>query len=241
KQGIRLYTPRKHFSLYPRLEKIFCKDRANEVAVVCGNDAEEEVQQDGDEEVDAVDMDMFNSNHDFSESLLQQSNSVASSSEKKQGKKPYSSKGAKDTKMMKELTDTLKDKLGSILHSKSTSFLISVVTTLLILPGIALSMKFIFISGRRFFNMRQLLLCSEIFPTRVCGLCIAICAPVLWIGSIIVTYTLPMMLNSIELTGFFGIYAVACSNSWIFVFLKVPETKGMLLPRTSDKILISFS
>ncbi|QHO22843.1 Myb/SANT-like domain-containing protein [Arachis hypogaea] len=108
KQGVRLYTPRKHFPLYPRLEKIFCKDRANGVAAVCDNDAEEEVQQDGDEEVDAEDMDMFNSNHDFSESLLQQSNSVASSSEKKQGKKPYSSKAAKDTKMMKELTDTLK-------------------------------------------------------------------------------------------------------------------------------------
>ncbi|XLR03712.1 hypothetical protein HN51_058540, partial [Arachis hypogaea] len=42
------------------------------------------------------------------ESLLQQSNFVASSSKKKQGKKPYSSKAAKDTKMMKELTDMLK-------------------------------------------------------------------------------------------------------------------------------------
>ncbi|KAL1329148.1 hypothetical protein AAHE18_12G020200 [Arachis hypogaea] len=66
------------------------------------------------------------------------------------------------------------------------------------------------------------LLCSEIFPTRVCGLCIVICALVLWIGSIIVTCTLPVMLSSIGLAGFFGIYAVACSNSWIFVFLKVP-------------------
>ncbi|XLS98444.1 hypothetical protein HN51_041179, partial [Arachis hypogaea] len=90
------------------MKKIFCKDRTNGVATVCGNDAEEEVQQDGDEKVDAEDMDMFNSNHDFSESVLQQSNFVASSSEKKQGKKPYSFKEAKDTKMMKELTDTLK-------------------------------------------------------------------------------------------------------------------------------------
>ncbi|XLR47259.1 hypothetical protein S83_031919 [Arachis hypogaea] len=108
KQGVRLYTPGKHFPLYPRLEKIFCKDRANGVAAVCGNDAEEEVQQDGDEEVDAEYMDIFNSNQDFNESLLQQSNSVSSSSEKKQGKKPYASKRANDTKMMKELTDTLK-------------------------------------------------------------------------------------------------------------------------------------
>ncbi|KAJ6921090.1 monosaccharide-sensing protein 2-like [Populus alba x Populus x berolinensis] len=73
------------------------------------------------------------------------------------------------------------------------------------------------------------ILCSEIFPTRVRGLCIAICAMVYWIGDIIVTYTLPVMLSSIGLVGIFGIYAVVCAISWIFVFLKVPETKGMPL------------
>ncbi|KAL4316136.1 hypothetical protein AHAS_Ahas15G0254900 [Arachis hypogaea] len=85
------------------------------------------------------------------------------------------------------------------------------------------------------------LFCSEIFSTRVCGLCIAICALVLWIGSIIVIYTLPAMLSSIGLAGFFGIYGVACSNSWIFFFLMVPETKVVLLPIFCDKSLISFS
>ncbi|RYR23885.1 hypothetical protein Ahy_B02g057374 isoform C [Arachis hypogaea] len=44
-----------------------------------------------------------------------------------------------------------------------------------------------------------------------------------------VTYPLPVMLSSIGLAGFFGIYAVACFISWIFVFLKVPETNGMPL------------
>ncbi|CAN0924284.1 Monosaccharide-sensing protein 2 [Linum grandiflorum] len=73
------------------------------------------------------------------------------------------------------------------------------------------------------------ILCAEIFPTRVRGLCIAICALVFWIGDIIVTYTLPVMLSSIGLGGAFGIYAVVCVISWVFVFLKVPETKGMPL------------
>ncbi|XP_042508039.1 monosaccharide-sensing protein 2-like [Macadamia integrifolia] len=72
-------------------------------------------------------------------------------------------------------------------------------------------------------------LCSEIFPTRVRGLCIAICALTFWICDIIVTYTLPVMLTSIGLAGIFGIYAVVCCISWVFVFLKVPETKGMPL------------
>ncbi|ERN17113.1 hypothetical protein AMTRI_Chr09g33630 [Amborella trichopoda] len=73
------------------------------------------------------------------------------------------------------------------------------------------------------------ILCSEIFPTRVRGLCIAICALTFWIGDIIVTYTLPSLLTAIGLSGVFGIYAVVCVISWIFVFLKVPETKGMPL------------
>lgn len=73
------------------------------------------------------------------------------------------------------------------------------------------------------------LLCSEIFPTRVRGLCIAICASAYWISNIIVTFSFPVLLNSIGLAGAFGIYAVACVLAWIFVFSEVPETKGMPL------------
>lgn len=73
------------------------------------------------------------------------------------------------------------------------------------------------------------ILCSEIFPTRVRGLCIAICALTFWIGDIVVTYSLPAMLTSVGLSGVFGMYAVVCVISWVFVFLKVPETKGMPL------------
>ncbi|EHA8587109.1 Monosaccharide-sensing protein 2 [Cocos nucifera] len=73
------------------------------------------------------------------------------------------------------------------------------------------------------------ILCAEIFPTRVRGVCIAICALTFWFGDIIVTYTLPVMLSSIGLAGVFGIYACVCIISLVFVFLKVPETKGMPL------------
>ena len=73
------------------------------------------------------------------------------------------------------------------------------------------------------------ILCSEIFPTRVRGLCIAICALTFWFGDITITYTLPVMLSSMGLGGVFGMYAVVCTIAWVFVFLKVPETKGMPL------------
>ncbi|KAK8512655.1 hypothetical protein V6N13_082808 [Hibiscus sabdariffa] len=162
------------------------------------------------------------------------------------------------------------------LSSTSASFLISILTTLLMLPCIGVAMKLMDISGRRRLLLTTIpvlivsliilvfseivnlgtvvnaaistacviiyfccfvmgygpipnILCSEIFPTRVRGLCIAICALVYWIADIIVTYSLPVMLSSIGLAGVFGIYAVVCLVSWVFVFLKVPETKGMPL------------
>ncbi|TKV98914.1 hypothetical protein SEVIR_8G005200v4 [Setaria viridis] len=79
------------------------------------------------------------------------------------------------------------------------------------------------------------ILCAEIFPTTVRGICIAICAFTSWIGDIIVTYTLPVMLNSIGLAGVFGIYAVFCILALVFVYMKVPETKGMPL-----EVIIEF-
>lgn len=78
------------------------------------------------------------------------------------------------------------------------------------------------------------ILCSEIFPTRVRGLCIAICALTFWFGDIIVTYSLPALLSSLGLAGVFGIYAIVCTISWFFVYLKVPETKGMPLEVISE-------
>ncbi|KAK1362208.1 Monosaccharide-sensing protein 2 [Heracleum sosnowskyi] len=127
--------------------------------------------------------------------------------------------------------------------SESASFLISGFTTLLMLPCIAVAMRFVDVAGRRTLLLTTIpvLIVSlvvlvignvfdlEIFPTRVRGLCIAICALVYWICDIIVTYTLPVMLTSIGLAGVFGIYAVVCVISWIFVYAKVPETKGMPL------------
>lgn len=162
------------------------------------------------------------------------------------------------------------------ISSDSSSFLISALTTLLMLPTIGVAMRLMDIAGRRWLLLSTLpvllvslivlvlgnvihlgsivhavistvsvivyfccfvmgfgpvpnILCAEIFPTRVRGLCIAICALTFWIGDIIVTYSLPVLLNSIGLAGVFGIYAVVCTISWFFVLFKVPETKGMPL------------
>uniref|UniRef100_A0A165XNB9 Major facilitator superfamily (MFS) profile domain-containing protein n=1 Tax=Daucus carota subsp. sativus TaxID=79200 RepID=A0A165XNB9_DAUCS len=162
------------------------------------------------------------------------------------------------------------------ISSESASFLISGLTTLLMIPSIAVAMRLMDIAGRRFLLLGTLpvllaslvllvlantinlgsvlhaiistvcvivyfcffvmgfgpipnILCSEIFPTRVRGLCIAITALTFWFGDILVTYSLPVMLNSVGLSGVFGCYAFVCAIAWIFVYMKVPETKGMPL------------
>ncbi|XP_027183675.1 monosaccharide-sensing protein 2-like [Coffea eugenioides] len=167
------------------------------------------------------------------------------------------------------------------ISSASASLLISAITTLLMLPSIAIAMRLVDIAGRRSLllwtipvllmtlvilvigsvvNMGKVgnaavstvcvvlyfcffvmgfgpvpnILCSEIFPTRVRGVCIALCCLTYWIGDIIVTYTLPVMLSSMGLGGVFGTYAVVCIISWFFAFLKVPETKGMPLEVISE-------
>jgi MFS family permease len=79
------------------------------------------------------------------------------------------------------------------------------------------------------------ILCAEIFPTRVRGICIAICSLTFWLGDIAVTYSLPVMLTSVGLAGVFGFYAVVCCFALAFVALKVPETKGLPL-----EVIIEF-
>ncbi|KAJ7552598.1 hypothetical protein O6H91_06G061300 [Diphasiastrum complanatum] len=83
------------------------------------------------------------------------------------------------------------------------------------------------------------ILCSEIFPTRVRGVCIGLCQATFWICNLIVTYAFPVLLLVVGIRGVFGIFAVVSLLSWLFVFLKVPETKGMPLEVISEFFAMS--
>ncbi|CAL0313091.1 unnamed protein product [Lupinus luteus] len=73
------------------------------------------------------------------------------------------------------------------------------------------------------------ILCSEIFPTSVRGICISITSLTFWICTLFITSSFPFLLQLIGLTGVFVLFVIGCIISWIFVYLKVPETKGMPL------------
>ncbi|KAL2621063.1 hypothetical protein R1flu_001268 [Riccia fluitans] len=73
------------------------------------------------------------------------------------------------------------------------------------------------------------IVCSEIFPTRVRGIAIGITAAAMWICNVIVSYTFPIANANFGLNAVFAFFAVTITVAWVFVFLKVPETKGLPL------------
>ncbi|KAH7437509.1 hypothetical protein KP509_05G075500 [Ceratopteris richardii] len=72
-------------------------------------------------------------------------------------------------------------------------------------------------------------LCAEIFPTRVRGLCNGICAASMWFSTIVTTYVFPVAVSKIGLDGVLIFFAVMGIISWVYIYMKVPETKGMAL------------
>ncbi|XP_027359888.1 monosaccharide-sensing protein 2-like [Abrus precatorius] len=79
------------------------------------------------------------------------------------------------------------------------------------------------------------IVCAEIFPTSVRGICISLTSLTYWVCTLIVTLIFPYLLQLLGLTGVFALFVVGCIISWIFVYMKVPETKGMPL-----EVIIEF-
>ncbi|CAL0331656.1 unnamed protein product [Lupinus luteus] len=79
------------------------------------------------------------------------------------------------------------------------------------------------------------IVCAEIFPTNVRGICISMTSLTYWICTLFITSIFPYLLQLLGLTGVFGLFVIGNIISWIFVYLKVPETKGMPL-----EVIIEF-
>lgn len=70
---------------------------------------------------------------------------------------------------------------------------------------------------------------SEIFPTKIRGRAAAIATSALWSGTLLVTFTFLSLLHAFGVAGTFGIYAVLSLASFVYIWRKVPETKGRTL------------
>jgi SP family xylose:H+ symportor-like MFS transporter len=72
-------------------------------------------------------------------------------------------------------------------------------------------------------------LISEIFPNRIRGAAVSVSVSALWIACFALTFTFPMLNRSLGAAGTFWLYAAICFTGFVFVLLRVSETKGKTL------------
>ena len=80
-------------------------------------------------------------------------------------------------------------------------------------------------------------LISEIFPNRIRGAAISIAVSALWIACFILTYAFPTLNAWLGAAKTFWLYAGICAVGFIFILLKVPETKGKTLEQIEKELV----
>lgn len=70
---------------------------------------------------------------------------------------------------------------------------------------------------------------SEIFPNRIRALAMSAATLALWLADFLVTYTFPIITKHLGTSASMMIYAVCCIAAFLFIWKKVPETKGKTL------------
>ena len=78
---------------------------------------------------------------------------------------------------------------------------------------------------------------SEIFPNRIRGAAMAVAVSSLWIACFLLTYTFPMLNAKLGSAGTFWLYGGICVAGFIFVFFKLPETKGKTLEQIERELV----
>ena len=78
---------------------------------------------------------------------------------------------------------------------------------------------------------------SEIFPNRIRGAAMAVATVSLWLASFLLTYTFPLLNNAFGASGTFWLYGIICVAGLLFIYKKLPETKGKSLEEIEKEIL----
>lgn len=80
-------------------------------------------------------------------------------------------------------------------------------------------------------------LLSEIFPARIRGMAMSVGTLALWIACFVLTYTFPLLNAGLGAAGSFLLYGIICALGFVFIFRKIPETKGVSLEVLEQQIL----
>jgi len=70
---------------------------------------------------------------------------------------------------------------------------------------------------------------SEIFPNKIRGRAVSLATSALWTSVLAVTFTFLSLVRALGVSGVFGIYAILCVVSFVFILKMVPETRGKTL------------
>ena len=77
---------------------------------------------------------------------------------------------------------------------------------------------------------------SEIFPTRIRGMAMAVATFSLWTACFVLTYTFPLLNSSLGAHGTFWLYGFICILGFIFIKKNLPETKGKSLEEIEEEL-----
>lgn len=77
---------------------------------------------------------------------------------------------------------------------------------------------------------------AEIFPNRIRGAAMAVATMSLWIASFLLTYTFPLLNNELGASGTFWLYGIISCAGLVFIFRKLPETKGKTLEEIEHEL-----
>lgn len=80
-------------------------------------------------------------------------------------------------------------------------------------------------------------LISELFPNRIRGAAISVAVSALWVACFILTFAFPILKDSLGMAATFWLYAAICFAGFVFVWLKVPETKGKSLEQIETELV----
>jgi SP family sugar porter-like MFS transporter len=77
---------------------------------------------------------------------------------------------------------------------------------------------------------------AEIFPNRIRSSAVSIAVTALWAACFLLTYTFPILNATLGAAGTFWLYATICLVGGVFLFLRLPETKGKTLEEIESEI-----
>jgi len=78
---------------------------------------------------------------------------------------------------------------------------------------------------------------AEIFPNRIRGAAMAVAVSALWTACFLLTYTFPILNAKLGSAGTFWLYATICLVGFVFIKLKLPETKGKSLEQIERELV----